>query len=53
MGSKIQIAAKFVTTETGEVGTLPSQQVVGELGQLFKVTDQLAGKIAKALAGQK
>ena len=53
MGSKIQIVAKFVTTETGEVGALPSQQVVGELGKLFTVTDQLAGKIAKALAEQK
>jgi TolB-like protein len=53
MGNKVQIVAKFVTTETGEVGALPSQQIVGELAKLFSVTDQLAAKIAKALAEQK
>jgi TolB-like protein len=53
MGNKIQIVAKFVTTETGEVGALPSQQVVGELKKLFNVTDQLAEKIKAAIsAGQ-
>ncbi|HTY08961.1 MAG TPA: CsgG/HfaB family protein [Candidatus Edwardsbacteria bacterium] len=49
LGGKAQIVAKFVTTETGEVGALPSQQVVGKLDDLFSVTDQLADKIAKAL----
>jgi TolB-like protein len=53
IGKKIQISARFVETATGEVGALPSQQVVGELDKLFVLTDQLAEKIKSALTVDK
>lgn len=49
LGDKIQITAKFVETETGVVGKIKSQQVIGELKELFTLEDKLAEKIKESL----
>lgn len=45
LGSKVQMTARFVDTESGRVGAIPSAVVSGKLGDLFGLQDRLVDKI--------